>query len=115
MRSAVLTAFVEIVLEVYKGNLPEGSHRRARDKLLLCLQDHIVDVNAVVRSRALQLWTRLARCAQIPLAFIHNGLIRDAGCRLLDKSVNVRKNAAVFLATFLEFNPFGPSVYFYVA
>uniref|UniRef100_F1KR65 Condensin complex subunit 1 n=1 Tax=Ascaris suum TaxID=6253 RepID=F1KR65_ASCSU len=110
LRSAVLTAFVEIVVEVYKGNLPEGSHRRARDRLLLRLQDHIVDVNAVVRSRALQLWTRLARSAQIPLAFIHNGLIRDAGCRLMDKSVYVRKNAAIFLATFLEFNPFGPSL-----
>ncbi|VDK63252.1 unnamed protein product [Anisakis simplex] len=110
LRSAVLTAFVEIIVEVYKGNLPEGSHRRARDRLLLRLQDHIMDVNAVVRSRALQLWTRLARCAQIPLVFIHNGLIRDISSRLLDKSIYVRKNAAVFLATFLEFNPFGPTL-----
>lgn len=42
LRSAVLTAFVEIVVEVYKGNLPEGSHRRARDRLLLRLQVGVI-------------------------------------------------------------------------
>ncbi|CAG9535249.1 unnamed protein product [Cercopithifilaria johnstoni] len=110
LRCAVLTAFVEIVMVVYKGNLPEGNFRRSRDRLLLHLQDHTVDVNAVVRSRALQLWTRLARASQIPIVFISGGLIRDAGGRLIDKSVSVRRNAATFLSAILEYNPFGASL-----
>ncbi|VDK72873.1 unnamed protein product [Litomosoides sigmodontis] len=110
LRCAVLTAFVEIVMIVYKGNLPEGNFRRSRDRLLLHLQDHTVDVNAVVRSRALQLWTRLARASQIPIVFISGGLIRDAGGRLIDKSVSVRRNAATFLSAILEYNPFGASL-----
>uniref|UniRef100_A0A1I7V747 Condensin complex subunit 1 n=1 Tax=Loa loa TaxID=7209 RepID=A0A1I7V747_LOALO len=110
LRCAVLTAFVEIVMIVYKGNLPEGSFRRSRDRLLLHLQDHTVDVNAVVRSRTLQLWTRLARASQIPIVFISGGLIRDAGGRLIDKSVSVRRNAATFLSAILEYNPFGASL-----
>ncbi|VDN02322.1 unnamed protein product [Thelazia callipaeda] len=110
LRCAVLTAFVEIVMVVYKGNLPEGNFRRSRDRLLLHLQDHVVDVNAVVRSRALQLWTRLARASQIPIVFMSGGLIRDAGGRLIDKSVSVRRNAAAFLSAVLEYNPFGASL-----
>ncbi|VDK71493.1 unnamed protein product [Onchocerca ochengi] len=110
LRCAVLTAFVEIVIVVYKGNLPEGNFRRSRDRLLLHLQDHTVDVNAVVRSRALQLWTRLARASQIPIVFISGGLIRDAGGRLIDKSVSVRRSAATFLSAILEYNPFGASL-----
>ncbi|VDM21808.1 unnamed protein product [Wuchereria bancrofti] len=110
LRCAVLTAFVEIVMVVYKGNLPEGNFRRSRDRLLLHLQDHTVDVNAVVRSRTLQLWTRLARASQIPIVFISGGLIRDAGGRLIDKSVSVRRNAATFLSAILEYNPFGASL-----
>lgn len=74
------------------------------------LKDHTVDVNAVVRSRSLQLWTRLARASQIPIVFISGGLIRDAGGRLIDKSVSVRRNAATFLSAILEYNPFGASV-----
>lgn len=38
LRCAVLSAFVEIVIQVYKGNLPEGSARRSRDRLLVRLQ-----------------------------------------------------------------------------
>ncbi|VDK36862.1 unnamed protein product [Gongylonema pulchrum] len=43
LRCAVLCAFVEIVMQVYKGNLPEGNFRRSRDRLLLHLQ-----VNCIV-------------------------------------------------------------------
>lgn len=67
-------------------------------------------MNANVRSRALQLWTKLAKASQIPINFIQNCLITDAAGRLLDKSLFVRKNAAAFLWTFLDYNPFGPSV-----
>lgn len=67
-------------------------------------------MNAVVRSRALQLWTRLARASQIPIVFISGGLIRDAGGRLIDKSVSVRRNAATFLSAILKYNPFGACV-----
>lgn len=74
------------------------------------VKDHTVDVNAIVRSRALQLWTRLARASQIPIVFINGGLIRDVGGRLIDKSVSVRRNAAMFLSAILEYNPFGASV-----
>lgn len=72
-----------------------------------------MDMNALVRSRALQLWARLAKASQIPLAFLNGGLIPDAGGRLIDKSVSVRKSAATFLSAVLEFNPFGASVIFF--
>uniref|UniRef100_A0A0N5AEA3 Asparaginase n=1 Tax=Syphacia muris TaxID=451379 RepID=A0A0N5AEA3_9BILA len=110
LRCAVLTAFFEIITSIYKEKSLELEACQARDKLLLYLQDHIVDVNANVRSRALQLWTRLAKSTQIPLVFIQNCLIHDASCRFLDKSIFVRKNAASFLSTFLDHNPFGPSL-----
>ncbi|MFH4982233.1 hypothetical protein AB6A40_008942 [Gnathostoma spinigerum] len=110
MRSAVLIAFVEVVCNIYSGNLPDGHARATRDRLLLYVQDHINDMNVNVRSRALQLWTRLAESERIPISFIKNGLIRDAGARLEDKSVTVRKNAAAFLKTLLEYNTLNSSL-----
>ncbi|VDK30521.1 unnamed protein product [Gongylonema pulchrum] len=102
LRCAVLCAFVEIVMQVYKGNLPEGNFRRSRDRLLLHLQDHTADVNAVVRSRVLQLWTRLARASQIPIIFINSGLIRDIGGRLLDKSISLNADDLAVALRHLE-------------
>lgn len=69
-----------------------------------------MDVNANVRSKAVQLWSRLAEEKQIPLQFLREGLVEEISERLSDKSVMVRKNAVHFLCAFLVNNPFGPNV-----
>jgi condensin complex subunit 1 len=74
------------------------------------IQDHLHDVNATVRSRSVQLWTRLAEERHIPLSFIRQGLVAEIAERLTDKSVLVRKNAVHFICVFVENNPFGPNV-----
>lgn len=78
--------------------------------MVLSFQDHLMDVNANVRSRVVQLWCRLADSQQIPIAFIRNGIIADIAERTGDKSLLVRKNAAHFFCVFIKKNPFGPDV-----
>ena len=79
--------------------------RDDRDGFLDCLEDHMHDVHAHVRSHVLQIWGKLCKEKCIPLSRQHSVLELAVG-RLQDKSSNVRKAAVQLLTTLLESNPF---------
>lgn len=61
MRNAVLAAMAEMVLQVLNGDQLEEAARDTRDQFLDTLQAHGHDVNSFVRSRVLQLFTRIVQ------------------------------------------------------
>ncbi|KAF3816426.1 hypothetical protein GH733_014599 [Mirounga leonina] len=105
MRNAVLAAMAEMVLQVLNGDQLGGAARDTRDQFLDTLQAHGHDVNSFVRSRVLQLFTRIVQQKALPLTRFQAVVALAVG-RLADKSVLVCKNAIQLLASFLANNPF---------
>ncbi|NWW48276.1 CND1 protein, partial [Pedionomus torquatus] len=101
MRNAILAAMAEVLVQVLNGDQLEEVARGTRDQFLNMLQAHICDINGFVRSRVLQLFTRIA----LPLSQFQSVVSLAVG-RLKDKSVIVVKNAIQLLAAFLSNNPF---------
>ncbi|PKU37099.1 condensin complex subunit 1 [Limosa lapponica baueri] len=62
MRNAVLAAMAEVLVQVLNGDQLEEVSRGTRDQFLNMLQAHICDINGFVRSRVLQLFTRIVQC-----------------------------------------------------
>lgn len=62
LRNAILAAMAEVLVQVLNGDQLEEAARGTRDQFLNMLQAHICDVNGFVRSRVLQLFTRIVRC-----------------------------------------------------
>lgn len=105
MRKCVLGVFGEIVIKVLTSEEMTESDREDRDNFLDCLENHIHDVHAHVRSHVLQTWGKLCVNKCIPLARQHQLLGMVTG-RLQDKSSNVRKGAVQLLTALLQGNPF---------
>nr|XP_044995665.1 condensin complex subunit 1 isoform X1 [Jaculus jaculus]XP_044995666.1 condensin complex subunit 1 isoform X1 [Jaculus jaculus] len=105
MRNAVLAAMAEMVLQVLNGDQLEETARETRDQFLDTLQAHGHDVNSFVRSRVLQLFSRIVQQKALPLTRFQ-AVVSLAVGRLADKSVLVCKNAIQLLASFLANNPF---------
>ncbi|KAK2499670.1 hypothetical protein MC885_021184 [Smutsia gigantea] len=114
MRNAVLAAMAEMILQVLNGDQLEEAARDTRDQFLDTLQAHGHDVNSFVRSRVLQLFTRIVQQKvnsllpnkdALPLTRFQ-AVVNLAVGRLADKSVLVCKNAIQLLASFLANNPF---------
>ncbi|XP_015276215.1 PREDICTED: condensin complex subunit 1 [Gekko japonicus] len=105
MRNAILAAMAEMLLQVLNGEQLEDSARSTRDQFLDTLQAHTCDVNGFVRSRVLQLFTRIVQQKALPLTRFQ-AVVCLAVSRLQDKSVTVVKNAIQLLAAFLSNNPF---------
>ncbi|XP_055465377.1 condensin complex subunit 1 [Psammomys obesus] len=105
MRNAVLAAMAEMVLQVLNGDQLEEAARETRDQFLDILQAHGHDINSFVRSRVLQLFTRIVQQKVLPLTRFQAVVALAVG-RLADKSVLVCKNAIQLLASFLANNPF---------
>ncbi|XP_059576393.1 condensin complex subunit 1 isoform X3 [Alligator mississippiensis] len=105
MRNAILTAMAEILLQVLNGDQLEEAVRSTRDQFLDMLQAHVCDVLGHVRSRVLQLFTRIVQRKALPLTRFQTVVCLAVG-RLQDKSVMVVKNAVQLLAAFLSNNPF---------
>ncbi|XP_050793006.1 condensin complex subunit 1 isoform X1 [Gopherus flavomarginatus] len=105
MRNAILTAMAEMLLQVLSGDQLEEAARGTRDQFLDTLQAHLCDVSGFVRSRVLQLFTRIVQRKALPLARFQVVVSLAVG-RLQDKSVTVVKNAIQLLAAFLSNNPF---------
>ncbi|KAH7719842.1 Asparaginase family protein [Aphelenchoides avenae] len=106
LRSAVLTAFTDILLRCYTGEL-QPRLQKERDALLERLRFHIDDANAVVRSKALHLWQKLAVGSIIPNSQFRMLLIAEISKRLTDNSVMSRKAAANVLTAIVMYNGFG--------
>lgn len=62
MRNAVLAAMAEVLVQVLNGDQLEEAARGTRDKFLNMLQAHVCDIHSFVRSRVLQLFTRIVQC-----------------------------------------------------
>ncbi|XP_068258581.1 condensin complex subunit 1 isoform X1 [Nyctibius grandis] len=105
MRNAILAAMAEVLVKVLNGDKLEEAARGTRDQFLNMLQAHICDINGFVRSRVLQLFTRIVQCRALPLTQFQSVVSLAVG-RLQDKSVVVVKNAIQLLAAFLSNNPF---------
>nr|XP_056704411.1 condensin complex subunit 1 [Euleptes europaea] len=105
MRNAILAAMAEALLQVLNGEQLEDAARGTRDQFLDTLQAHTCDVSGFVRSRVLQLFTRIVQQKALPLTRFQ-AVVCLAVSRLQDKSVTVVKNAIQLLAAFLSNNPF---------
>ncbi|XP_004869450.1 condensin complex subunit 1 isoform X1 [Heterocephalus glaber] len=105
MRNAVLAAMAEMVLQVLNGDHLEDTARDTRDQFLDTLQAHSHDIHSFVRSRVLQLFSRIVQRKALPLTRFQDVVALAVG-RLADKSVLVCKNAIQLLASFLANNPF---------
>ncbi|XP_056347392.1 condensin complex subunit 1 isoform X2 [Oenanthe melanoleuca] len=111
MRNAVLAAMAEVLVQVLNGDQLEEAARGTRDKFLDILQTHVCDIHSFVRSRVLQLFTRIVQCKALPLTQFQSVVSLAVG-RLKDKSVIVVKNAIQLLAAFLSNNPFSSKLSF---
>uniref|UniRef100_A0A8C3R1V1 Condensin complex subunit 1 n=1 Tax=Cyanoderma ruficeps TaxID=181631 RepID=A0A8C3R1V1_9PASS len=109
MRNAILAAMAEVLVQVLNGDQLEKAARGTRDKFLDTLQAHVCDVHSFVRSRVLQLFTRIVQHKALPLTQFQSVVSLAVG-RLKDKSVIVVKNAIQLLAAFLSNNPFSSKV-----
>ncbi len=87
----------------------DETSRDTRDQFLDCLEDHVHDVHAHVRSSVLQVWQRLCQSKAIPLSRQHR-LLRLVIGRLQDRSSNVRKQSVQLLTALLQCNPFTASM-----
>ncbi|KAM6418609.1 condensin complex subunit 1 [Pluvialis apricaria] len=105
IRNAILAAMAEVLVQVLNGDQLEEAARGTRDQFLNMLQAHVCDINSFVRSRVLQLFTRIVQCKALPLTQFQSVVSLAVG-RLKDKSVVVVKNAIQLLAAFLSNNPF---------
>ncbi len=109
MRKSVLSILGEIVLRVLHGDQLDEAGKDTRDQFLDCLEDHVHDVHAHVRSSVLQVWAKMCQRDTIPLKRQHR-LLRLVIGRLQDRSSNVRKQAVQLLTTLLQCNPFTASM-----
>ncbi|NXK71392.1 CND1 protein, partial [Amazona guildingii] len=105
MRNAILAAMAEMLVQVLNGDQLEEAARGTRDQFLTMLQAHVCDINSFVRSRVLQLFTRIVQCKALPLTQFQS-VVSLAVERLKDKAVVVVKNAIQLLIAFLSNNPF---------
>ncbi|XP_033119867.1 condensin complex subunit 1-like isoform X2 [Anneissia japonica] len=105
MRNSMLGVIGEIVLQVLSGDTLDSKAKTTRDQLLDKLEDHIHDVNAFTRSKALQVWLRMCNERAIPLTRQRELLPLVIG-RLQDKSSVVRKSAVQLLTALMVSNPF---------
>ncbi|XP_059092288.1 condensin complex subunit 1-like isoform X2 [Tigriopus californicus] len=109
LRKCVLAILGEITLQVFGGESLEDAERETRDQFLDCLEDHIHDVHAHVRTSVLQIWTKLCSAKAIPLNR-QQRLLKLVMGRLHDKSSNVRKQAVQLLTALLQCNPYRASM-----
>uniref|UniRef100_A0A183C3W7 Cnd1 domain-containing protein n=1 Tax=Globodera pallida TaxID=36090 RepID=A0A183C3W7_GLOPA len=113
LRNAVLFVCSEILLRCFDCKRLGQTMRNQRDMLFAHLTDHMMDKTALVRTRVLNLWAKLAsNPGAIPPVQLRLGLLWEARGRLLDNSMMVRKAAAALLTSLIRFNQFGANLRF---
>ncbi|XP_043285102.1 condensin complex subunit 1 isoform X2 [Venturia canescens] len=105
MRNCVLGVLGAAVLGALTGDDLDDKKKEQRDDCLRNLEEHILDCNAYVRSKCLQIWQRLCCQGAVPLQR-QCSLLNATALRLEDKSANVRKQALQLLRALLQGNPF---------
>lgn len=105
LRNCAIGVMGIIVTNVLSSENISSEDRVTRDECLTNLEDHILDCNAYVRSKVLQVWQNLCCEGAIPLSR-QSSLLKSTLLRLEDKSANVRKQALQLLRAILQSNPF---------
>ncbi|KOX78117.1 Condensin complex subunit 1 [Melipona quadrifasciata] len=105
MRNCIICIIREVVQKALTGDDLTQKEKDQRDECLNNLEEHILDNNAYVRSKVLQVWQHLCCEGAIPLAR-QGKLLAATALRLEDKSANVRKQALQLIRTLLQSNPF---------
>ena len=109
MRNCAIGVMSIVITNVLTGDNISQENRLIRDECLSYLEDHILDCNAYVRSKVLQVWQHLCCEGAIPLSR-QSGLLKAVLLRVEDKSANVRKQALQLLRAILQSNPFTSQV-----
>lgn len=110
MRNCIISILGAIVQTALTGDDLTQVQKDQRDECLNSLEEHMLDNNAYVRSKVLQVWQRLCCEGAIPLAR-QGKLLAATVLRLEDKSANVRKQALQLLRALLQANPFAAKVW----
>ncbi|KAM6967731.1 condensin complex subunit 1 [Aplochiton taeniatus] len=105
MRVAVCEVLGEILVRVLCGDGLDDSGKADRDRFFDTLQEHLHDTHSHVRTRVLQVYTRIVNSKALPL-FKYSEVMGLAVGRLMDKSINVVKSAIQLLAAFIAHNPY---------
>lgn len=109
MRNCTISIIREVVQKALTGDDLTQEQKDQRDECLNNLEEHILDNNAYVRSKVLQVWQHLCCEGAIPLAR-QGKLLATTALRLEDKSANVRKHALQLMRALLQSNPFAGKV-----
>ncbi|XP_076630904.1 CAP-D2 condensin subunit [Colletes latitarsis] len=105
MRNCTIIIIGVIVRKSLNGDNLTQEQKDQRDECLNSLEEHLLDNNAYVRSKVLQVWQHLCCEGAIPLAR-QGKLLAATALRLEDKSANVRKQALQLLRALLQANPY---------
>ncbi|KAK2584063.1 hypothetical protein KPH14_006510 [Odynerus spinipes] len=105
MRNCAIGIIGTVISKVLTGENLTPEQREQRDECLNSLYEHILDSNAYVRSKVLNVWQNLCCEGSIPLAR-QGKLLTACVLRLQDKSASVRKQALQLLRTLIQSNPF---------
>ncbi|XP_034479128.1 condensin complex subunit 1 [Drosophila innubila] len=105
LRNCVLQIMGDAVVGELTSEELNDEMKEARNEFLDSLLNHVNDISAHVRSKVMQIWHHLKEQHAIPLSFLIP-VLREAICRLEDKSSLVRKSAIQLIKAFLENNPY---------
>lgn len=105
LRICILQLMSEIVSGELTGEELSQEDKDMRDEYLEHIYEHIHDVNAHVRAKALGIWCQMKKENVVPLIW-QSRVVKYAVGRLEDKSSLVRKNAIQVVKSFLERNPY---------
>ncbi|XP_029308182.1 condensin complex subunit 1 [Cottoperca gobio] len=105
MRVAVCEVLGEILVHVLCGDGLDESGKADRDRFFDTLQEHLHDTHSHVRTRVLQVYTRIVNSKALPLCKYSEVMELGVG-RLMDKSINAVKSAIQLLAAFIAHNPY---------
>jgi condensin complex subunit 1 len=108
MRNSILYIYGEIIVRVLNQETTNNDLKlkQMRNELLDTLSEHIHDVNALTRSKTLQIWRRICEENAMPLSYM-NDLMKKCIGRMQDMASSVRKSAFQLLCDLIRKNPYG--------
>lgn len=109
MRISVINVITEVTLTILSKSELTNEQQQSKDEFLEILSDHMLDVSAFVRAKAIQSWNRLQK-ENLLSTKTQIRILEHIIYHLRDKGSNVRKVAANCVTSFLEHNPFGSEV-----
>ncbi|XP_050546197.1 condensin complex subunit 1 isoform X2 [Daktulosphaira vitifoliae] len=105
MRICVLSVLKELIIHILNNDELDELERKIRDDYLSIIQDHLLDVNAFVRSKCLQLFTAIINADCLPKN-MYKVILVCAEEKLSDKSSYVTKSAIILIKTLIKLNPY---------